>query len=723
MGIKLRAHQKTAVQKTVAHFEQNERGILHMACASGKTLVGLRVAESLDGNLVLVTVPTLSLVSQILGEWTEHNEIPFKSICVCSDETVVDGVHESAKDLAIETTTDVEEVRAFLRGADESNWSVVFSTYHSTPIVSNAAIEEGVEFDLIVADEAHRTATGGRFGEGCFKLILDNELMPASRRLFLTATPKVYNRRVKAKAAAEGYDVASMDDEERYGTTIYKYSFSEAIKKKTLADYRVILMSVSSKEIEELIAERKFVHSDEEAVDAATLATHIALAKSIQRFGLKKVIVYHPTIKDATTFSNPSHPYSFIHSIDAAKMLSKRTVWTESVSSRMRANKRRRVLDKLRESEGTAIVSNAKCLTEGVDVPSLDAVMFAHPKHSVVDIVQAIGRAIRLPSGWKPKNKDDYPPPGHIIIPVIVTENNPDASIDATSYVTIASVIRHLRTVDEGLGEVIDQYRIGRGERMPTDPASSAFDKLQLVDIPDGLDAEYLKSSIRSKIVELSSDYWMSHFYALEDWAKESGHARPPKARYGERSEENRGGHVHKGMPIGDWTSRQRRKYKRGLMPQSQIELLESLNGWSWDPHQEAWDGHVDDLKRFYSGEIERPIHLWKWISRVREQHREGKLPEVRVADLEAIEGWSWEVSGYGARGKKKVDRPSEKQLVADVMELHTATAVGTKYGISDTAVRKWLMSDGWTKAEVSALFKRAKKEAREARKASKRKS
>jgi superfamily II DNA or RNA helicase len=602
-----------------------------------------------------------------------------------------------------------------LRQAETSNWSVIFSTYHSTPFVSEAALEEGVEFDLIVSDEAHRTATGGKFGEGCFKLILDNELMPARRRLFLTATPKVYNRRIKAKAAAEGYDVASMDDEDRYGTTIYKYSFAEAIKKKVLADYRVILMTVTSKEIEDLIQERKFVHSDEEAVDAATLATHIALAKSIQRFGLKKIIVYHPTIKDASVFSDPSHPYSFIHSIDAAKMLANRVVWTDSVSSRMRANKRLRVLDMLRQTEDTAIVSNAKCLTEGIDVPSLDAVMFTHPKHSVVDIVQAIGRAIRLPSGWKPKNKDDYPPPGHIIIPVVMTDDNPDASIDATSYDTIASVIRQLRTIDEGLGEVIDQYRIGRGERLPTDPASTAFDKLQLIDIPDGLDAEYLKKAIRSKVVELTSDYWMAHYYALEDFAKEKGHARPSKGRFGVDKSGKREAVTHKGFRIGDWVGRQRRKYKKGLMPQSQVELLESLPQWSWDPQQDKWESQAEGLRRFMAGDIERPPNLWKWVSRTRQNYREGKLTDDRIADLEAIEGWSWEVSGYGARGKKKVDRPSEKQLIADAMELLTATRVGEKYGVSDNAVRKWLKSDGWTKAQISELFKRAKEKAREA--------
>lgn len=702
MTLKLRPHQKAAVKASLEYFEERgdgSRGILHMACASGKTVSALRIAEGLDGPLVLVCVPTISLVAQLLNEWTAHTEIPFRSICVCSDETVVDGVHELSEDYGLDVTTNVDTIANFIGESDNAEWSVVFSTYHSTPTVSEALLSTGKVFDLIICDEGHRTATGGKKGEGCFKIVLDDDIIPGRRRLFLTATPRTYNRRIKAKAAAEGYDVASMDDPDRYGEIIYQFSFAQAIKKKVLSDYRVILMTVTSKEIQELINERAFVHSDEEAVDAATLAMHIALAKSIRRFGLKKIIVYHSKIDDAKKFSDVEHPYGFLHSIMATSMLEDRTVWTDSVSSRMRANKRLRVLNRLRESSDISIVSNAKCLTEGVDVPSLDAIMFTHPKHSVVDIVQAVGRAIRIPTGWRSKGRDDYPPPGHIIIPVIINDDDPDASIDATSYNTIGAVIRQLRTVDEGLGEVIDLWRLARGERLPTDPQSTAFDKLMLIDIPDGLDAELLKTKIRSKIVELSSDFWQSHYNALADYAKITGHARPPTGRYAKTDSPGSQSHVHKGFKIGDWVSRQRVLQRRGLMPHFRSEMLEQLPGWSWDPNQDAWDNRVQEYLDFTAGKIARPKHLWKWVSRIREQYSDGKLSDERIAQLESIDGWSWVSTRYGNRGNKKVETtPSESQLIDDFKELHAFTKVAKKYGVSDNAVRKWFLSYGWTK-------------------------
>ena len=714
MSEKLRPHQRQAIAATLKRFKSENRLTLHMACASGKTRTSLRIAEKMEGNLVLVCVPTLALLSQTLEEWRNHAEIPFQSLCVCSDSSVTD--IDEPEDFDIEVTTNVDEIRKFLRHREDApeSWSVIFSTYNSLPTISEAILEEDDLIDLVVADEAHRTATGGKKGEGSFKTVLDNDKVPAWKRLFCTATLKMYAPNVKARAASAGYELASMDDETLYGPIAYRFSFSTAIKKKMLADYRVILMGVASSEIEDLIKKRAFVTSDGEVIDAGTLATHLALAKSIKRFGLKKIIAYHSCIKDAVVFSDDTHPYSFQHSLRASKTLQDRPVWTAAVSSRQRARKRLSVLTRLRSSDEIAVVSNARCLTEGIDVPALDAVMFTHPKHSVVDIVQAIGRAIRIPTGWAPKNRNDFPPPGYIIIPVIMKEDDPDASIDETNYATVAAVLRQLRTVDEGLGDTIDRFRVQQGEVLPKDSASPLFSKLDIVDIPEGLDAEFLKKKITSRIVELSADYWQKHFYVLEDWASKHGHARPHSGKT--VNKEVRQGVIHKNLRIGDWVGRQRTAFRKGLLTQTQITLLEGLPKWSWDVRQDTWDEHVVRFCAWKEGKTSRPPHIWKWMSRVRKDYQNSSLIQERIDELESLPSWTWTVGAQSARGTRKVKLPSLGQLEQDLREFGALTRIGKKYGVSDNAVKKWFRGFGWSAKQLSEARAEARVLARQRR-------
>lgn len=707
--LSLRPHQAKAVRLTLRHFEaegDGARGILEMACASGKTLTAQRIAERLDGPFVMVCVPTLALVAQTLEEWIANQEVPFRCLCVCSDQSVTGGRRVRPEHYGLAATTDSAHVAAFLDGAEEApeEWSVIFCTYQSLHVAAEALEAMGVELDLLVCDEAHRTATGGKKGTGQFKLALDNREIPARRRLFLTATMRVYHPTVRIKAESVGYEVASMDDEELYGKVIYRFSFADAIRKRVLADYRLIVLGVKSSEIRELIQSRAFVNSHGEAVDAATIATHLALAKAIRRFGLKKIVVYHSRIDDARKFSDPNGAQSFIHTLGAAGLLTDRTVWTASVDSQMRAGRRMSILDRLRQDNKIiSVVSNARCLTEGVNVPALDAVMFTHPKRSAIDIIQAVGRALRIPQGWEPRHPGDHPPFGHVIIPVVVDDEDPDASIDASDYDAVATVLRQLRCLDDRLGEMIDTYRVSQGVRLVSDPWDTTFSKKVEVDLPDGYDAEELVAKIRTKIVELSADFWQSHYNALKDWARETGHARPSSGGLKPVR--------HKGRRIGDWVGRQRTLHRKGGLSQVRVKLLEELPRWSWDPHQEAWDQRVAQCRSFYAGEIERPRHFHKWVSRCREQYARGLLGAERVAELEEIAGWRWYAVGTGNRGHRKVlQRPTEKQILEDLAELGAFTLVGEKYGVSDNAVRKWLISDGWTRPRLKILGKRSRK-------------
>ena len=711
--MRLRPHQAQAVRRSVRYFDEQgdgARGILHMACASGKTFTALRIAEALDGSVVMVCLPTLALVAQCLQAWTKDRRIPFRSICVCSDETVAHGLPDRAADHGIEATTDPDAVVTFLREAPEATetWSVIFCTYQSVAVVSVAIRDLDVEIDLVVCDEAHRTATGGKKGEGQFKLVLDDEIVPARRRLFLTATPRVYHKRVRMRALSVGYEIASMDDLAVYGPVIYRFSFAEAIKRRILADYRVVVMGVRSKAIRELIRSRTYVDSLGEAVDAATIATHLALAKAVQRFGLKKIVVYHPRVDDAIKFSDPTSPYSFRHTVRSAGVLKGREIWTAAVHSNIRVSKRLRVLEELTIADDrVSIVSNARCLTEGVNVPSLDAVMFTHPKRSVVDIVQAVGRALRVPEGWEPAHEDDHPPFGHVIIPVIVDDESPDASIDASDYDTVATILRRIRSMDAELGEMIDSYAVSGGERVPSDPQAPTFQEKVQVILPDGLHVQDLVSKVRAKVVELSSDFWQTHYNALREWTEAHGHARPVTGGSLQST-------VYKGFKIGDWVSRQRIQYQKGHMSHVRATLFEELPGWSWDPRQDRWDQWLLELTAYYAGEIVRPPHLNRWISRVRDRYAAGTLGQDRVTQLEAIEGWKWVATGVGARGRRKVRQiPNEDTLLRELEETGSFVALGKRYSVSDNAVRKWLLGYGWTRPRLRLLAKRLREAGR----------
>lgn len=457
-----RPHQREAIDAIIAGFDDHDRGQMIMACGTGKTLAALFIAEELQARRTLVLVPSLSLLSQTLREWSANASEPFEFLPVCSDETVADpdSLTSNVSELGFPVTTDPAEIAAFLRRRGRR---VLFSTYQSSPQIEEAyQLGRIPRFDLAIADEAHRCA--GRVSKD-FGTILDPNAIPARRLLFMTATPRYFTGRLRREAGEAQFEVASMDDEEAFGPVFHRLTFGEAIERDLLSDYRVAVVAVDDATYREWAEQGRFVTRDGEVIeDARTLAGQIGVAKAIAEYDLRRVITFHSRVKKARDFS--------LEIRDVIDWMPDEErpggeFWSDFVSGEMPAGDRDIRLGHLRlVGEGErALLSNARCLGEGVDVPALDGVAFVDPRRSEVDIVQAVGRSIRR-AGDKTV--------GTIVIPVFVEETkDPELALDDSTFKPVWDVVKALRSHDEELAEFVDSLRrgLGRGKKRPALPS------------------------------------------------------------------------------------------------------------------------------------------------------------------------------------------------------------------------------------------------------------
>jgi superfamily II DNA or RNA helicase len=446
---RLRPDQRRAVADVLRGFRSYDRGQLIRACGTGKTLIGLRLAEAMNSQRTLVLVPSLSLVSQILSEWTKDGVHPFTFLPVCSDETVgrEDYLVSYARELGVPATTKVSEIAEFLQGPGTK---VVFATYQSSPRLALAFKKHRLKpFDLAIADEAHRCA-GANAGDAA--TILNSKAIPARKRLFMTATPRIASEATKARADSLGIEVISMDDVDHFGPVFHELKFSDAIRLKLLTDYCVEIIGVDDPMYKKYAEEGVFVTLDGKTVtDARTLTSHIALAKAIKKHDLRRIITFHGRVDRAAEFAEQFPKFSrWMPKADAPRG----EIWSSLVSGKMTSSKRDAILDRLREVQPPerAIVTNARCLSEGVDVQALDGVAFIDPKESQVDIIQAVGRAIR-----RAERKEK----GVIILPVYISSNeDEEKTLDESSFKHVWRVLRALRSHDNALANELDALRV-----------------------------------------------------------------------------------------------------------------------------------------------------------------------------------------------------------------------------------------------------------------------
>ena len=466
--LKPQEHQKEALHKAKNHFKENDRGQMIMACGTGKTFTSLYIAEQItpqDGH-ILFLAPSISLISQSLRQYAYQRRHDQRYLVVCSDSNAgreTDGV--DVDDLQIPPTTNPQKIAEGLKRKSSSR-TVVFSTYQSLDQIKEAQELGAKEFDLVICDEAHRTTgiEAKKEEEGnFFTLINDKDYIKAYKRLYMTATPRLYSDGAKRRANKDQVELCSMDDEATYGKEFYRLDFSKAIEKKLLSDYKVIILTVDKKYISDHI-QNALIGTKLNLDDGSKIVgCYKALkdqGKDDKGIKLSRAVAFLNKIHDskecATDFSKVAKALSE-NKNDGFICKARHIDGTHNTFQRNEA------LEKLKKDAGALkgqehkcrILFNAKCLTEGIDVPSLDAVLFLQPRKSQVDVVQAVGRVMRKAEGKKN---------GYVILPVVIPSDSDavKALDNHDTYKVVWQVLNALRSHDNKFNAMINDIDLNK---------------------------------------------------------------------------------------------------------------------------------------------------------------------------------------------------------------------------------------------------------------------
>jgi superfamily II DNA or RNA helicase len=612
--------------------------VIH-ACGTGKTLTALWTKEALGSRRTIVFCPSLSLVDQTMREWQAHKSAPFTAVVVCSDQSIggsdSEGEGASALELAMPPTTHAGQLREAMEAHAEA--VVVFATYQSSAVVADAIRGSAFRFDLLIADEAHRT-TGPAGGD--FHRPLDDAQIGADRRLFLTATPRIYRARTKPDAEGDAVEVVSMDDSAQYGPRFHELSFREAIERDLLSDYRIVIFGVTPGEVEKLIADRAYVtHDGSDVTDAVELATHVGLARAMREFGMRRSISFHSRVKSAGVFADRFRSVADWLPQDQRPDA---PVWTAMLSGEDSVHVRRQVLRRLRQGAGgeCGLVTNARCLSEGVDVPAIDGIVFVDPKSSTIDIVQAVGRALR--------KADDKSRVSTIVLPVVISDDATEAitSLEGSTYAHVWRVVDALRSHDEVLGEELDFAR--RMSSLRTDHVEANLPQKIILRLPQRVSTIFSRA-VTIRVLERTTSQWEVGFGHLAAFRAANGHARVPANFV-----------AVDGCLLGNWTVRQRSS--ADLLSPDRRARLDSLD-FVWDLAVDRWEVGYAYLVEYHAdhGSAAVPkrhisadgFKLGLWC--LRQRAAAGILSSDQRARLDGV-GFPWETRRTVVRSTRWVN-------------------------------------------------------------------
>ena len=500
-------HQTKIINEVLEGFLSSNRGKLIAACGTGKTLTSLWILEKLQPQTAIFVVPNLSLIKQTLEQWIEQATSPFRYLCVCSDSSVInpdnyDNLAHSVANLNFPVTTNADFIKDFLEHNCDK-LKIVFSTYQSLDAIMNAisAMSE-FKFDLGIFDEAHRTA--GTKDTSLFTYGMNDDYIPIKKRLFMTATERVVSPRIKKNIEETVYEVFSMDDEALYGKTFSALNFGEAIEQKIISDYQIVLCCINNAEISEMIDKNLYVTSMESGVTTSeNLFLQVLLAKCFDQLAVSKVITFHNKVENSQNFIYGDDRSAIsIKSVfnSVFKEMNTSQFYADHVDGSMSAAKRHKII-KAFETYPNAVISNARCLTEGVDVPIIDAVYFASPKNSIIDIIQAVGRALRKSE----EKENEY---SYIIIPIIIPENVTNFDeVDANAFDTLHCVVQALRDQDKAFSEVIDELNLSAAMtgRTKLGKNGNLNDKIKIF-LPPQIDFNSFSENLSLRIATVNKD-------------------------------------------------------------------------------------------------------------------------------------------------------------------------------------------------------------------------
>jgi len=472
-------HQRQALEEVERGFAEHDRGKLLMACGTGKTFTALKIAEHYagKGKRVLFVVPSLALIAQTVREWTKDTDTELRSFAVCSDAQVgkrrkdADDVAEiEVHELEFPATTQPAKLAQKAGSIDAERLTVVFSTYQSIPVLT-AAHQHGLpQFDLIICDEAHRTTGATIDGEEAsnFVKIHDNQYVQGAKRLYMTATPRIFGDSARAKAADASVSLCDMDDESIYGPTFFTRGFSWAVENGLLTDYKVVVLAMDEAIVSKSVQSRLADAGNELQLDDATkiVGCYKALLKQgdADGFGadaqaMRRAIAFCKDIRSskliAREFGAVVDEFNDASTSEADRDNAV-SCDVQHVDGTFNAKTRGELLNWLSDDvddHHCKILSNARCLSEGVDVPALDAIMFLHPRKSQIDVVQSVGRVMRRAAGKKL---------GYVILPVVIpADKTPEEALnDNERYRVVWQILNALRAHDDRFDATINKLEL-----------------------------------------------------------------------------------------------------------------------------------------------------------------------------------------------------------------------------------------------------------------------
>ena len=530
----LRPYQRKAIEKTIEGFKTHNRGKLIMAPGTGKTFTALKLTEKLVGKdgTVLFLVPSIALADQTLRAWLNDSDIPINPYVVTSDKSIGKSEDEITKPLlTVPPTTKPEELMKNFK-EDPNALNVIISTYQSLDVIETAQKEYGLgEFNLIICDEAHYTtglADPKSEKTSPFKKVHHNEFVKGKKRLYMTATPKIFHINLKQRAKQEELVIYDMSDPEIYGSTFFEYTFYKAVQEGYLTDYRVVVFTVPEREVQEKLFD--YLQSgnaqvEETAKMFGTLKVLEGEVKGINGIDIKRSVIFVSNIRRSKKVTKELPKVA--NEIDSSL-----NVAIKHIDGKMTASERKQLLDWLREGpqngEDVRALTNARVLTEGIDVPALDSVVFFDPRKSTVDIVQAMGRVMRKAPGKR------Y---GYIVLPVIVQSDKPieEQLNENKDFQTVWQLAAALRTLDESFTARVRQIVIKQnryeekqtayggiegkeiyyrgGDYQPSD------DDVLMIETSDGIDPQ-LKEALKRTLIPRVVEKVGGKKY-LENWAKD----------------------------------------------------------------------------------------------------------------------------------------------------------------------------------------------------------
>ena len=639
-ALELRDYQRAAV---AAADPADERAIWVSGCGTGKTLMAsAATAKLLAGRpgSALVLFPTLGLLEQTYRAWRAQFPYPFAALAVCSDKIGggLDDEDIGGDELSVPSTTSPETLAQWL--ADTVDTRIVFATYQSLGVITAAHKRFGAGvWSVVVCDEAHRTA--GRHGKP-FAAILDQRLIPAAHRLFFTATPREHTGPRPRSGRRSRRSVASMDDQELYGHRAFTLSTREAIERGILADFKVAVIAVSDSAVGAALKDLRLISlaaGDEGRARADHVAASIALTQAAADYELSSVLAFHNTIAASKEFAGT---FARTHALLTAKGLTRdgRSAYVTHIDGTSKLPDRLAAVDTLsrHDPDRWNVVTNARALTEGINVPSLDAVLFAEPRSSEVDVAQAVGRAIR---------KNPYHDRPSLIILSVTVDDTQDAenAIDISHFKRARQVLTALESHDPSIRQDLARVRDALKEPSIGDdsgPISTDLLDIHLpADLPPHLAEQFLRAFSVHTVDTLTAQ-WEEALARLHRYVADQGHSRPPQDYLSPD-----------GFPLGRWVSDQRKRHSYGRLVRDRADRLETLPGWAWNTLDARWEenfaalaSYADEHGHSYPPrDYVAPIraNLNQWVVGQRRPGVRERLTEDRRKRLEDLPGWSWD--------------------------------------------------------------------------------